>query len=33
LTAKLEAYRPLRVPGTVALAVGLTCITLAALLG
>jgi hypothetical protein len=33
LTAALEAYRPLRVAGTFALALGLACVTLATLLG
>jgi hypothetical protein len=33
LSAALEAYRPLRVAGTIALALGLACVTLATLLG
>jgi hypothetical protein len=32
LRAALEVYRPLRIAGTVALAVGLVCVTAAALL-
>jgi hypothetical protein len=32
LTASMEAYRPLRIVGTVALAVGLLCVTLATFL-
>jgi hypothetical protein len=32
LTAALEAYRPLRVAGTILLAIGLGCVTAAALL-
>ena len=32
LSAALEAYRPLRVVGTIALVIGLACVTLATLL-
>lgn len=32
LSAALEAYRPLRVIGTIALFIGLVCVTVAALL-
>jgi hypothetical protein len=32
LSAALEAYRPLRIAGTIALTIGLVCVTLAALL-